>query len=126
MKKIHVKKIYVKKGQEIIKEGDESSSAFVIETGTVEISKTNKKGKKRVLAVLREKDFFGELGVIDGLPRSASANALEDCIIEEITKETFDDLSKTNPKALMPFLRVIASRLRATLKTMEDYKPSRT
>ena len=119
-----MKKIHVKKGQHIIEEGDESGPAYVIESGMVEISKTNAKGKKKVLAVLEEKAFFGELGVIDGLPRSATATALEDCIIGEITKEIFEGLSKTNPKALMPFLRIMASRLRATLKLMEKYKSS--
>jgi len=117
-----MKKLHVRKGKEIIKEGEESGSAYVIEAGTVEVSKTNAHGKKRVLAVLEEKAFFGELGLIDRLPRSATVTALEDCVIGEITQEMFDTLSKTNPKALLPFLRIIAARLRATIKILDEYK----
>ncbi|MFQ5673257.1 MAG: Crp/Fnr family transcriptional regulator [Nitrospinales bacterium] len=117
-----MKKIHIKKGTEIIKKGEKSGSAYVIESGKVEVSITNIKGKKRVLAILEEKAFFGELGLIDQLPRSVTVTALEDCVIGEITKEMFDTLSKKNPKALLPFLRIIAARVRETLKILDEYK----
>ena len=64
--------------------------------------------------------IFGEMGLIDQLPRSATVRALEDCSISIMTPDTFNSLAKRNPKALMPILKVLAKRLRNTLKVIEE------
>jgi len=68
------------------------------------------------LGRLKENDIFGELGLIDGLPRSATVTALEDCTIKVLTKDSFNSLAKNRPEVLMPIFKVLASRLRSTLK----------
>ena len=70
---------YFKKGEEIIKEGMLSDCAYIIESGSVEVSKKKPNGERQSIGILKENDIFGEMGLIDGLPRSASVVALEDC-----------------------------------------------
>ena len=63
-------------GDGVFKEGDQSDFAFIIVSGRVELSKTVQ-GTEIFLAEIGPGDLFGEMGVIDGSPRSASAVALE-------------------------------------------------
>jgi len=114
-----MKTLFFKKGDEIIHEGMASDCAFIIESGTVEVSKSDPEGQRKILAVLKENDIFGEMGLIDGLPRSCSVVALEPCNITKLTQEAFDSLADHNPQALMPILKILAQRLRATLKVVE-------
>jgi CRP/FNR family transcriptional regulator, cyclic AMP receptor protein len=111
---------YFKKGEEIIKEGMLSDCAYIIDAGKVEVSKKLQNGKKQIITLLNENDIFGEMGLIDGFPRSATVVALEDCTISIMTKGAFNSLAEHNPQALMPILKVLAKRLRATLKMVED------
>ncbi len=115
-----MKQINIKKGDNIIEEGEPSGSAYILESGRMEVSKTCANGEKRVMAILEEKAFIGEMGLIDGLPRSTTVTALENCTVSEFTLEMFNSLAKRNPRALMPFLRILASRLRSTLKIIEE------
>ncbi len=109
-----------KKGEIIIEEGSLSNDAYIIELGSVEVSKKLPGGKVQVITTLDRNDIFGEMGLIDRLPRSATVRALEDCSISIMTPDTFNSLAKRNPKALMPILKVLAKRLRNTLKIIED------
>ncbi len=118
---------YFKKGEEIIKEGMLSDCAYIIDAGKVEVSIKRPNGEKKIIGVLNEKDIFGEMGLIDGFPRSATVVALKDCTISIMTQEAFNSLAQHNPQALMPILKVLAKRLRATLTLVEDLqkgKPS--
>ena len=118
---------YFKKGEEIIKEGMLSDCAYIIDAGKVEVSKKRPNGEKQIIGVLNEKDIFGEMGLIDGFPRSATVVALKDCTISIMTQEAFNSLAQHNPQALMPILKILAKRLRATLTLVEDLqegKPS--
>jgi CRP-like cAMP-binding protein len=108
-----------KKGELVIKEGSLSSDAYIIELGSVEVSKRLPGGKIQVITKLGKNGIFGEMGLIDQLPRSATVMALEDCRISVITPDTFNSLAKRNPKALMPILKVLAKRLRNTLRIIE-------
>jgi CRP/FNR family transcriptional regulator, cyclic AMP receptor protein len=110
---------YFKKGEEIIKEGMLSDCAYIIDAGQVEVSKLRPNGDKQIIGVLNENDIFGEMGLIDGFPRSATVVALEDCTISIMTQEAFNSLAQHNPEALMPILKVLAKRLRATLTLVE-------
>ena len=114
-----MKKKYFKKGAKIIEEGTLSDCAYIIESGRVQVSKTMSNGEEQVVGILEENDIFGEMSLIDSLPRSATVLALEDCTISVITPEIFKSLSKHNPEALMPILKILASRLRKVLNILE-------
>lgn len=108
-------KLDIKKGYEIFKEGNFSDCAYIVEKGRVEIFEIAANGEKMTLGILQENEIFGEMGLIDKLPRSASARALEDSIVHVLTRETFEFLLKQHPKFLMPILKVLSIRLRGTL-----------
>lgn len=122
----HMKTQFYNKGDEIIQEGTLSDCAYIIESGSVEVSKKKPNEDRQIIAVLTENDIFGEMGLIDGLPRSATVVALEDCSITIMTQETFNHLAQHNPQALMPILKVLAKRLRSTLSLVEDLQGGKT
>ncbi len=115
-----MKTVNFKKGEEIIQEGTLSDCAYIIDSGRVEVSKKRPNGEKQIIGILKENDIFGEMGLIDGFPRSATVVALEDCAISIMTQEAFNSLAQHNPQALMPILKVLAKRLRATLSLVEE------
>ena len=115
-----MKTVFFKKGEEIIQEGTLSDCAYIIGEGRVEVSKKLPTGEKQIIAVLNKNEIFGEMGLIDGFPRSATVVALEDCTISIMTQEAFNSLAEHKPQALMPILKVLAKRLRATLSLVED------
>ena len=111
-----MKRLYFKPNTKVIEEGDLGDWAYIVEAGSLEVSKINDQNNKQVLGRLKENDIFGELGLIDGLPRSATVTALENCTVKVLTKDSFNSLAKNKPEALMPILKILASRLRSTLK----------
>jgi CRP/FNR family transcriptional regulator, cyclic AMP receptor protein len=111
-----MKRLHFKAQLDVIKEGDFGDCAYIVETGTLEVSKKNKTNDKQILGQLKQNDIFGELGLIDGLPRSATVTTTENCTLNVLTRESFNALIRNKPEALMPIFKVLASRLRSTLK----------
>src|SRR5690625_908043 len=74
-------------GRHIFRKGDAADAAYVIETGAVEISLPDEGEGRRVLAILGPGEVFGEMGPIDGHPRSADAIALRDTTLLRIDSE---------------------------------------
>ena len=95
----------LKKGQTLFKEGSFSESAFIIESGEIEISKTDEKGEKVVIDVLESTEIIGEMGLIDGQPRSVTATAKTEATIKEITQAQFKNIAKKYPQDMMPILK---------------------
>ena len=108
------------KGEFIIRENELSDCAYIMESGRAEVCKTLPNGKYQVVGVLEENDIFGELGLIDGLPRSASVRALESCQVSMLTQQAFKSLARNNPQALMPILKILTNRLRETLVLVDE------
>jgi CRP-like cAMP-binding protein len=67
----------LKKGEVIFHEGNPSDCAYIIGSGSIETLESSPRGQK-VLGILEDNEIFGEMGLIDGLPRSATARALKD------------------------------------------------
>lgn len=77
------------KGQLIFYQGDLAGSLFVMIEGLVKVYVTSEDGDEMVLVTLRPPDVFGEVALLDGGPRSASAEALENSIVLEVGREPF-------------------------------------
>jgi len=78
----------LKKGEYVFEEGDEAVFAYVLTEGVIEIVATSK-GVEQVLAKIEKGTIFGEMAVIDGFPRSASARAAGDCKVQEVGHKEF-------------------------------------
>ena len=107
---------HLQKGEVIFHEGNPSDYAYIVQSGSVEILEQALRGQK-LLGVLGENEIFGEMGLIDGLPRSATARAKQDTLIHVLTPRTFGKLVRGKPEALLPILRILTNRLRETLES---------
>jgi CRP-like cAMP-binding protein len=87
---------------------------FLIVDGEVSIER----GETR-LKILGPKDFFGEMSIIDGEPRSASALAQKDCLLLRIDKQDFQELLSTYNSAAVSVVRALNRRLRDVLPALE-------
>lgn len=99
-------------GEVLFDEGDKGDVMYLIREGKIKITK-GKGEDEKVLAILKEGDFFGEMAIIDGSPRSASAIAVTPTSLLVIDKETFKSKLKENP--LIEYtLETLTRRLRTT------------
>ncbi len=100
-------------GEYIFREGDLGTEMYIIHEGKVEI--LNRLGEEdRVLAVLEKGDFFGEMSVLEDLPRAASARAQTDSRLLQINGSTFDQMLQSNPEIAVRMMRKLSRRLRET------------
>ena len=100
-----------RKGDVIIEEGSYGTTAYVIKSGKVEVSELVK-NKKIVLAILEEGQIFGEMGLVEDQPRSATVTASEDVQLAVLSRDSFNDLFEKNPKLLLPIIKALFERLR--------------
>ena len=115
------KTLYFKEGEVIIKEGELSFSAFLIESGVARVTKSGPEGESLFLAELSEDEIFGEMGWLDRQPRSATVTAKTRMAIRVLKEEDAVQFITHNPEALLPILRVLGSRLRETLRLIEKF-----
>ena len=80
-------------GEYIFREGESADYAYIVKSGTVQITKITSLGED-VLAELEPSSLFGEMALIDGSPRSASARAKGDTILTEVTSAAFGQYIK--------------------------------
>ena len=99
----------------IFQQGERSKYAYIIESGKVGIYKENKFGKRSLIGILRKSDLFGEMGLIDKYPRSATAIALEKSKLTVVDESRFSFLCEHNPKFIVTIIKTLTSRLRETL-----------
>jgi CRP-like cAMP-binding protein len=83
-------------GTLIIEEGSEEGSLFVLKTGAASVYRITKRGEKKVLGRFKAGDWFGEVSLIDHLPRSASIILDEDSELMEISKGEFKALMQAD------------------------------
>ena len=100
-----------KKGATIIHEGTAGSFAYLIVSGSVEVSK-QVGDEKLVLSRLVKGNIFGEMSLVDDKPRSATIVALEDTEVRVITRERFETLLEQNPRGIIPLLKQVFQRVR--------------
>ncbi len=100
-------------GQDIFSEGDLGTEMFVIHEGEIEIIKRVGDEDRR-LTVLGHGDFFGEMSVLEDLPRTATARAVTDAKVLTIDGSTFDQMLRKNPEIAVRMMRKLSRRLRET------------
>jgi len=106
-----------KAGEIIFDEFSKGRDLCLILDGRVRIKKQTRFGVESLLAVLHEADFFGELSLIDTLPRSARAEAMDDCTIAVLAGPTFRELVAESPEFTLNLLSNLAVRLRTMDQT---------
>jgi len=102
-----------KAGDIIFKEGDSASELYVIRNGRVGIQSGN-----RLLDTLDGNTIFGEMALVDGAPRSATAVAVTDVTLVPVSEKQFLFLVSQTPFFALKVMRVLAQRLRASNKAL--------
>jgi CRP-like cAMP-binding protein len=100
-----------RKGDTIFSEGDSGETLHIIKSGMVKITKYTKDGKTKTLAILREKDSFGEMAILTRDARSATVEALMDVVTISLSKENFIQLIKQEPSIPMQIIKTLSQRL---------------
>ncbi|MDH5547897.1 MAG: Crp/Fnr family transcriptional regulator [Gammaproteobacteria bacterium] len=101
-----------KKNSLIMNEGDESDSLYIIESGKVKIFVSDEDGKEFTLNLLGPGDYFGELALIDGGPRSSSAITTEESKLLIIHKPYFEQFLKQHPEVSLRIIQGMSRLLR--------------
>jgi pSer/pThr/pTyr-binding forkhead associated (FHA) protein len=108
-----------RKGDVIFSEGDIGTEMYIIQSGTVELVKSIG-GETHTLATLEKGDFFGEMGVLEDLPRTASARAKTDVEVVRINGAMFDSMLKGNTEITIRMMRKLSHRLREVTEMLEQ------
>ena len=102
-----------KQGEVIFREGDAADCMYYLGYGNVDIYTGYKTENEKLLTSLTENKFFGEMGLIEKEPRSATAVAASDVVLaDQITEDDLESLTKTSPLMTLLLLQHLSSRLR--------------
>ncbi len=107
------------KDQVILFEEEMGESFFIIESGSVKVTRVAEDGREVILAFLYDGDFFGELSILDGEARSANIVTLEKTSVYMIHRSDFLDLLERHPSVSIALLRELAQRLRKSDQHIE-------
>ncbi len=99
-------------GDVIFREGDPSDAAYIVLEGKVQLTKAGENGPIP-LALLRKGEMFGEMGIIDHCPRSATAHGAGRVLVQVVPKDQFMDVLESEPKLAVAIIRKLTQRLRA-------------
>jgi CRP/FNR family cyclic AMP-dependent transcriptional regulator len=100
------------RGSIIMAAGDPTDSLYIILSGRLKVMMSDADGKEVILSLLGPGEFFGEMGLIDDNPRSASVVALEPCELLAITRRDFKKCMAENAEMAMAVMRGLVRRLR--------------
>jgi CRP/FNR family cyclic AMP-dependent transcriptional regulator len=100
------------RGSIIIAAGDPTDSLYIVLSGRFKVMMSDAEGKEVILSILSGGEFFGEMGLIDDAPRSASVVAIEPCELLVITRRDFKRCMAENAEMAMAVMRGLVRRLR--------------
>ncbi|MCK4641046.1 MAG: Crp/Fnr family transcriptional regulator [Candidatus Marinimicrobia bacterium] len=112
------KRLY-KRNNMILMEEDVGDTLFILNQGSVKITRLSDDGREVILSILGDGDFFGEMSIFDGESRSANVIALEDSEVFVLKRGDFLDLLEKHPKIAIALLQELAIRLRRSDQQIE-------
>ncbi|MEA1935332.1 MAG: Crp/Fnr family transcriptional regulator [Thermodesulfobacteriota bacterium] len=115
-----VKRRSLKKGETLFRKGDEGNALYIVKSGRIRIVLPSDAGDEVSPAILSEGDFFGEMALLDGMPRSADAVALEPTELYALNRSDFLSFLTNNERAIQSIFSNLSMRLRRTDDLLED------
>ena len=100
------------KDSTVITAGDPTDALYIVISGRLKVIMSDKEGREVILAFLNQGDFFGEMGLIDRAPRSATVITTGPCELLTITQADFMNCLQKNLELTMSVLRGLVTRLR--------------
>ena len=108
----HSSKVNYPKNKIIFLEEEEGNELYMILKGRVKVVRISESGEEITLAVLQKGDFFGEMSLLDGKPRSATVVSDEDSILILFNTNNFEKVIEKYPRIALKLLKELTSRLR--------------
>lgn len=109
-----------RKGQLILRQGDYGESLFVIVSGKVRIYTLSPEGHEVSVFICDEGDFFGELALLTGMPRSANVQAMRRTEVLVLQRQAFRHYLLSNPATALRIIETLSRRLRSTTESVEE------
>ncbi|MCF8009472.1 MAG: Crp/Fnr family transcriptional regulator [Halanaerobiales bacterium] len=106
-------------------EGDHSDGIYLIEDGEVVIYRVTEKGSEKIFKIMKKGEIFGEMGVIDQKPRSASARSRKDCTLLKINNQGYLKILSNNNIAIN-LIKIFTKRLRKADQEIQMLSFSKT
>jgi CRP-like cAMP-binding protein len=100
--------------------GDAPDGLYHIVHGKVRVSGVTAGGRELLLTLLEPGSWFGEISLLDGLPRTHDAHAVGDTELHVVSRPAFDALVAARPALLSDLMRLLCARLRLALSALED------
>lgn len=110
----------VSKGSVVFSQGDPGDALYGVVSGRIRISAAGSAGQEVFLNIMEPGDTFGEIAVMDELPRTAGATALDDATLIVIRRRDFLKLVEQEPKLAVHLLKLLCARLRWTSELVEE------
>ena len=110
----------LKQGQTLFWKGDEGTALYIVKKGTIKIVLPSTGGDEIIVTMFSEGDFFGEMALLDGEPRSADAVAIEPSEVFVLSRNNFLSFLQSNVNAIESILSLLSKRLRKTDDLLED------
>lgn len=112
-------------GQRLFSQGDEAKALYILETGELQVrASTVAGGEEVVLAVLGSGTVVGEMSLLDGGPRSATVEALGDCVVYQLSRESFQTMRQERSpaayKVILRLAKMLGDRRRQTDRRIEE------
>lgn len=104
----------------IVTEGDTHSNFYIVVSGRLKVFVNGDDGRQLVLNWLEPGDYFGELALIDGAPRSASVMTLESTVLQIISQHDFQQLLAGDHTASLAMMKALARRVRNLTNSVRD------
>ena len=108
------------RGEQVVRAGESADALLVLLTGRAKVTNFDEEGREIILAWLGPGEFFGEMGLIDGSPRSASVVAVENCELLTIGKNEFQRCMQDNFQVAQKLMQILVRRLREADRNIES------
>ncbi|WP_295002583.1 Crp/Fnr family transcriptional regulator [uncultured Dechloromonas sp.] len=108
------------RGAFVVRAGESTDSLYVLLAGRAKVTNTDEEGREIILAWLGPGEFFGEMGLIDGSPRSANVVAAEPCELLFLSKEAFQRCLQDNFQVAQKLMKTLVLRLREADRKIES------
>lgn len=109
-----------RRGTYLFYQGDGSPEVYFLSSGRVQISSLSVSGRRQLHTTIDSPQFFGELGVLGEMPRTAEALALEESVVWAAPADAFLDFLAGEPSAARPLFRALARQIQSHEAFVED------
>jgi CRP-like cAMP-binding protein len=110
----------IERGEIVLYEGEPARALYFVVSGAVKVFKTSTEGKEQILSIVRPGESFNDVPVFDDGPNPASAQAMGQVILYELSKSELKTLIQNYPQIATNTIRVLAKQVRGLVSLVED------